>query len=310
MCRPRQKPLSCHFQLVGQEDCPRWSKTQMSSQMKRQQKRLTLFNHLMRAKVAGHVDERRQTPRCQPLQSLHRRRGWVRDKSRNIAVIFFPEQAVPVGHPMILYLSKRSLTWKAFHEQGRRWGRAWTRFAALEACSVEKTVQLRSSGFYVCIDLEFWGSKDALPDMVLDWEGCRCGDRSHISMHLKEDSFQVCCCQHHVLFYLIRQALWHLWEEWQPFEKLPAVGSGFEHLPVLSGLEEPDRHKVAACTCNWREPVFSGGSRWWRCRSRWSRRLPPRRGRAGTWRYFRTFSSSASLPEDPSISQSEIDIGV
>ena len=129
-------------------------------------------------------------------------------------------------------------------------------------------------------------------------------------MHLKEDSFQVCCCQHHVLFYLIRQALWHLWEEWLPFEKLPAVGSGFEHLPVPSGLEEPDRHKVAACSCNWREPVFSGGSRWWRCRSRWSRRLPPRRGRAGTWRYFRTFSSSTSLPEDSSISQSEIDIGV
>ena len=161
-----------------------------------------------------------------------------------------------------------------------------------------------------CVDLEFLGLKDAIPDMVLDWEGCRCGDRSHISMHLKEEGSQVCRCQHHVLFYLIRQALWHLWEEWQPFEKLPAVGSGFEHLPVLSGLEEPDRHKVAACTCNWREPVFSRGSRWWRCRSRWSRRLPPRRGRAGTWRYFRTFSSSTSLPEDSSISQSEIDIGV
>ena len=159
MCRPRQKPLSCHFQLVGQEDCPRWSKTQMSSQMKRQQKRLTFFNHLMRAKVAGHVDERRQTPRCQPLQSLHCCRWWVRDKSRNIAVISFPKQAVPVGHPMILYLSKRSLTWKAFHERARRWGRAWTRFAALEACSVEKTVQLRSSGFYVCVDLEFFRVK-------------------------------------------------------------------------------------------------------------------------------------------------------
>ena len=64
----------------------------------------------MRAKVAGHVDERWQTPRCQPLQSLHRRRWWVGNKSRIIAVIYFPEQAVPVGHPMILYLSKRSLT--------------------------------------------------------------------------------------------------------------------------------------------------------------------------------------------------------
>ena len=111
-------------------------------------------------------------------------------------------------------------------------------------------------------------------------------------------------------FYRIRKALWHLWEEWQPFEKLPAVGSGFEHLPVPSGLEEPDRHKVAACSCNWREPVFSGGTRWWRCRSRWSRRLPPRPGRAGTWRYFRTFSSSTSLPDDSSISQSEIGIRV
>ena len=193
MCRPRQKPLSCHFQLVGQEDCPRWSKTQMSSQMKHQQKRLTPFNHLMRAKVACHVDECWQTPRCQPFQPLHRRRWWVRDKSRNIVVLSFPVPADTLWYftrQKDLSLEKLSMS-KAGGGIGLGQG--------LQNWKLVLSGKQFNSGHpdSTCVDLEFLGLKDAKPDMVLDWEGCRCGDRSHISMHLKGDGSQVCRCQHH-----------------------------------------------------------------------------------------------------------------
>ena len=58
----------------------------------------------------------------------------------------------------------------------------------------------------------------------------------------------------------------------------------------------------------WFSPVFSGGSRWWRCRSRWSRRRRPREGRWGTWCYCSTFSTSASPSQASIISLSEIDM--
>ena len=139
----------------------------MSSQMKHQQKRLTPFNHLMRAKVACHVDERWQTSRCQPFQPLHRRRWWVRDKSRNIAVISFPEQAVPVGHPILLCQKDLSLEKLAMSEAGGGIGLG----QGLQNWKLVLSGKQFNSGHpdSTCIDLEFWESKGAIQYLIWFW---------------------------------------------------------------------------------------------------------------------------------------------
>ena len=81
-------------------------------------------------------------------------------------MISFPEQAVPVGHPILLCQKDLSLEKLSMSEAGGGIGLG----QGLQHWKLVLSGKQFNSGHpdSTCGDLEFLGLKDAIPDMVLD----------------------------------------------------------------------------------------------------------------------------------------------